>query len=135
MAPDGVVFTMNAFTGQLTLKFTITGVHLPGSVAADPIGACRFTRSLTLAYSNATRAFRGMLDSSSAPCRKQKQVFLFRVTSSGDLQVGADKTDAAGHFVVPAAKHPGKYYVTAARTSGTLGTCLAATSPTVVIKP
>jgi hypothetical protein len=136
VSPDGSAYRVDKTSGALTLAgITLEqSGHLPGSVAADPLSACRFKRSLTLAYSKASKAFIGAITTQSAPCRKGVQVSVHHLKPSGDVLIGSDKTDSAGHYVLPAVQHAGTYYATTAKSSGGLGTCLSAKSSRVTVK-
>ena len=107
--------------------------EMRGTVAVGVEPTPTFSRTLTLAYSNARGAFQGLLSPSEGSCTPDQTVTVFKVRAGPDLRIGSDATNAGGSYRVPKARTPGRYYATVGRRSVAAGVCLAARSPDLTI--
>lgn len=89
-------------------------------------------RSLSFAYSNSPRAFRGAITSSTTSCKSKQPVTIYRARSGADQKLGTVTSTSNGSYTLPRSARPpaGSYYSTIARkTLPGIGVCLAAKSP------
>jgi hypothetical protein len=93
------------------------------------------TRTLTLRYKPKTRRFVGRLAARAhPPCAVKERVRVFRKRPGPDRAVGADRTSAAGQFVIRASALAGTYYAQAAESNMGVLTCTAARSPNLRVR-
>jgi hypothetical protein len=97
-----------------------------GGAAPDPEPVIR---SLTLDFSGAEGGFTGDLFAEGyQACTEGQKVTVRRRKRGRDPKVGTNQTDSLGHYLVSAAKKPGKYYATVKQTDPPFFTCMPATS-------
>ena len=77
-----------------------------------PTSASAATAS-TVIISLKLPAFNGTLQSSSAACKKNRTVKLYRVTAGPDKLLGTDKTNKKGKWLIPVKLKSGNYYAKA----------------------
>ena len=98
--------------------------------AKTPSGCPPVTRSLTLTYSKAKKAFKGTVGSSEPACVGTGRVTVWKQAGGNDRKIGAGSVNAQGTYVVSKRRRPGRYYSTVgARVVPDVAACGAAASP------
>jgi hypothetical protein len=108
------------------------GTTPPNGTVAPPTLA-EFPRTLSLAYSEKKKKFRGRLGSAPADCISDQKVSVFEKEKGKDPKLGSDSANEKGKYSLKEKGPKGRFYARVKPTSSPDGICLAAKSETIKV--
>ena len=125
--------TLVALALAMTLPAASSGAGPYGPYEEPPAG--EVPRSISLSFAKKTRLLTGMLNAAVPACVAGETVQVMRGRDGDDLVVGSIVLTETGAFEHPVRKRRrGRYYAIVPPRPIAGGTCLAAKSPTILVK-